>query len=426
MIKKIVRILFTYKFLTLFPLFFNLILLILFKEAEMSIYTTEVTKLLDQEAEKIKSNEFFFSAYFPAKHYSKLQLRKRLKSLALTTFRKHKNLKNFSRLHRRLVEKITYQINRLKELEKGLAIFVKFNARKQQKGRLDEILDKNVTIIPLAREPKKEAYIGKTFDLDQLVWIDKTAIDALILNLGRQTCDFYTLEGADFSKYTQLKNKFIKEKEGEYLEKFAPLPKQGTYYSTGSDKTARTELKENSKFVSQIKQYLKTNRGFQVRFDYLIVFYSANFAGLIKAFERDIKTIFSSFTPIFVAKNIQNENQVKEEAISQIKKFQKTVKKDLLKLAKEDFNTCAPGWNKVVRADRLKKIDTLFIRPTVKKKGYLLNKEFIYTYPIKDSRMVRNIAPWLVRNVVNASGRIVVIKDGSIMPGEEVAAKLRY
>jgi hypothetical protein len=392
----------------------------------MSTYSTEITKLLDQEAEKIKSSVYFFSAYFPAKHYSKLQLRKRLKSLVLTTFRKHRSLKNFSRLHRRLVEKITHKINRIKELEKGLAIFVKFNARKQQKGRLEEILDENVMIIPLTREPKKETYLGKIFDLDQLIWIDKTAIDALILNLNRQTCDFYTLEGDDFRKYTQLKNKFIKERENEYLEKFAPPSRQGTYYSTGSDKTARAKLEENSKFISQIKEYLKTRRGLQVRFDYLIVFYSANFAGLIKAYERDIKTIFSSFTPIFVAKNIQNENQLKQEALNQIKKLQKTVYTDLLELAKENFNLYAQGWNKVAKADRLKKIDTLFIKPTVKKKGYLLNKEFIYTYPVKDSRMVRNIAPWLVRNVVDASGRIVVIKDSSIMPNEEVVAKLRY
>lgn len=392
----------------------------------MGTYSTEITKLLDQEAEKIKSKIYFFTGYFPTKHYTKQQVKKRLKSLILVTFRKHKRLKNFSRLHRHLVDKISRKINKLKDLEKGLAIFVKFNARKQQKGRRDEILDKNTTVIPLAREPKKEAYVGKTFDLDQLVWIDKTALDALIINLNQEMCDFYTLEGTDFKKYTQLKNKFIKEKEDEYLEKFAPTSYEGTYYGTGFDKMARKELKENRRFINQIKTYLKANKGLQIRFDYLIVFYSANFAALIKTFERDLKTILSSFTPICVAKNIQNENLVKQESIKQIKKFQKTIKKDLLQLAKESFNVYAQGWNRVTKADRLKKIDTLFIKATAKRKGYLLKKEFIYTYPVKDSRMVLNIAPWLVRNVVNAGGRVVVIKDNSLMPKAEVAAKLRY
>jgi hypothetical protein len=40
--------------------------------------------------------------------------------------------------------------------------------------------------------------------------------------------------------------------------------------------------------------------------------------------------------------------------------------------------------------------------------------------------MIRSIAPWLVKNVSDSSGRVVVIKDNSIMPDMDVAAKLRY
>ena len=95
-------------------------------------------------------------------------------------------------------------------------------------------------------------------------------------------------------------------------------------------------------------------------------------------------------------------------------------------MAKEKQPLFVQGWSKTAKAARQKKIETLFIKPTVKKRGYLYKKEFIYTYPVEDSRMVKNIAPWIVKNAVDTSGRVVIIKDDGIMPEAEVAAKLRY
>jgi len=389
----------------------------------MEKYNKQIAKLLDQEAEKIKSNVYFFTAYLPVKSYSKLQTKKRLKSLVLKTLRNHKKLKKFSSLHHYLVKKAFQKINKLDSLKKGLAFFAKIDL---QRGKAYEIRDKNITTFPVSRQPKKEAYIGKTFDLDQLIWIKNTAAYALVVNLERQKCLFYALEGGKLRRLSCLKNKFVKTKEGEYLEKFAPLPKKGILYSTGADKEARRTLKENRRFINNLKLYIKQNKRLKTGFEYLIFFYSESFAELIESFEKYIKTVFPSSTPLFIQKNIQKESRLKRAAIKQIKKFQKTVKKDLLALVKENQPLFVQGWSKTAKAARQKKIETLFIKPTVRKRGYLYKKEFIYTYPIKDSRMVKDIAPWLVKTVVDTSGRVVIIKDDGIMPEVEVAAKLRY
>jgi len=99
-----------------------------------------------------------------------------------------------------------------------------------------------------------------------------------------------------------LKNKFIKTKKGEYLEKFAPLPKKGTFYSTGADKEARRALKENRKFINHLKPYIKQNKRLKTGFEYLIFFYSESFAEFIESFEKYIKTVFPSSAPLFIQK----------------------------------------------------------------------------------------------------------------------------
>lgn len=392
----------------------------------MISHRKQINNLLEKEAKNIKLNVYFFTAYLPSKNYSKLQIKKRFKSLILKTLRNHQKLKNFSRLHQHLIKKVNQKVNSLKNLKSGFAVFVKFNALKQQKQRLEKILEKNITFLPLPKEPKKETYLGKTFDLDQLVSIQNSTPKALILNLKRQISTFYILKKNKLKKLTQLKNKFTKSKPAEYLEKYAPLFHQGTYYGTGADKKDKDKLKQTKKFLNQIKNFLKNNKTIPSRFNYLITFYSQSFANLIKSFKKGLQTILPSSHLILINKNINHKNKLQKQALKKITQFQKKEEKRLLYLAKENIDLFVKGWNKVTRADRSKKIATLFIKPTIEKKGYLLNKQFIYTYPVKNSRMVKNISPWLVKNVLDANGKLVLIKNNSIMPKIDIAAKLRF
>ncbi|MHC5879842.1 hypothetical protein ACYT69_13035, partial [Streptococcus pyogenes] len=74
----------------------------------------------------------------------------------------------------------------------------------------------------------------------------------------------------------------------------------------------------------------------------------------------------------------------------------------------------AQDWNDVARMANDRRIDTLFINPLVRKRGYILDKELVYTRAVKDSREVRNIGPWIVRSVTASNGKIVVV-NGEVL-----------
>lgn len=55
--------------------------------------------------------------------------------------------------------------------------------------------------------------------------------------------------------------------------------------------------------------------------------------------------------------------------------------------------------------------------------GYVLNKDLVFTRAVKNTKLVQNIAPWIVRKVVSSGGTVSFIPESAKTP---IAAKLRY
>ncbi|MGC9322382.1 MAG: hypothetical protein ACP5FY_09100, partial [Kosmotogaceae bacterium] len=93
-------------------------------------------------------------------------------------------------------------------------------------------------------------------------------------------------------------------------------------------------------------------------------------------------------------------------------------------MAQENFDKYVEGWTEVSKAANDRRIDTLFINPLERKRGYVLDRELVYTHAVKESREVRNVGPWIVRSVINNDGKVVVV-DKELLQSE-IAARLRY
>jgi len=379
----------------------------------MNKYASSIKTLLKKEEEGF----YFLSIYFPTDHYLKKDIKIHLKSLILKAFRSHRRLKHKNRLHQKIVKQVNRKISLLKGRGKGFAIFVKFKPEKPKEK--DEKIGE-LTLFFLHRKPRKDVYVGKMFDLAQLIWLDTAKIEACILNLRRRKCDIYIVDDGEFKFFETEDNKFIKdEKEKEYIEKHKGAK---VAYGTGSQKLERKKLEENKRFLNYLKRLIKKEPALRAGVRYLLIFYSASFSELIDEFVKKATSYFPEIHIVLVSKSMRDEEKLEKKALKELKKEQKKIKEKLLEEAQSFPQKYVEGWKRVTEHSRKRKIDILFIDPTVRKKGYLYKKGFIYTYPVKNSRLVRNIVPWLVRNVTRTGGTTVLFRNEE----KPVAAKLKY
>jgi len=193
----------------------------------MSRFEKILTKLLNQE-KNIKESDFFLSLYQPLKDKDKKKAAKKLKSLISTQFKNYPDFKKSTNIHHQLIDIVNTKINRLADLENGLGLFVKFNKNSKT------IADKNITLLSLPQVLKKQIFLEKTYNLDQLAWISSQTFNALVLDLKKKACRFYKINSKrEFKKLDSLENEFTAKQADEYLEKYAPLKYKSAIYSTG-------------------------------------------------------------------------------------------------------------------------------------------------------------------------------------------------
>ncbi len=378
----------------------------------MKKYLKSVKLLFKEE----KEGGHFLSVYIPVKHYSKIQLEQKIKSLLLNTFRSYENFTGQSRFQHEIIDKINKEIRILKNLNEGLAIFVKIDLDEKSKQKIDII-----HISQLNRAPKKEAHIGEIFDLDQFVWLHTVSAEALMINLNRKKGYIYRLEGNKWNLIQKEKNNFIVKKEKEYLGRVTGTK---VCFGSGSQKVKDRKKRENKRFLDSIKKALKKDSQIQNNIDYLIVFYSNEFVGLVDELRGNSESYFPNTNLILVGKNIQKESLLKEKAMERLKEEERKREKELLKKAKSKPGLFIEEWDKVIEAVQMKNVETLFIQPTLKKKGFIRDN-LISIKEIKNSRKVKNIAPWTVKNVLESGGKVVVLRTH---PEKDIiiGAKIRY
>ncbi|PIJ60802.1 hypothetical protein [Mesotoga sp. H07.pep.5.3] len=388
------------------------------RRAEME---KELEKLLNVEAE-IRSDSYLLTFYFPMENMTRADAERHVKSFILEHLRKDEKLSGMGKINQRIVEAVLTGLGNTKELRRGLAIFVEFRMGEDVKA--DEVIE-GLSIIPLSQVPEKEIYIGKTFDLDQLIWLSSSSIDALIVSLEREKSSFYAMDGNKLSLIKSIENEFIRKKEQEYIEEYSPSPSSGAmYHGNASEKVGRAKEEENRRFLQKIASLIKNDEDLPKDVNYLVIYYSSSFNETMEKFKNEARQLLPYAYPVFVQKTLNQEKQLQEDASKLIESESRKIRREFLHNAKENFEKYVEGWTEVSKAANDRRIDTLFINPTERKRGYVLGRELVYTHAVKDSREVRNVGPWIVRSVVNNDGKVVVV-DKELLDCE-IAARLRY
>jgi len=390
----------------------------------MRPYSKTISKLLE-DSSAADPSIIYLSAYFPKKNRNKAELKKHIKSHFFDIFRKQPKLKKDKDLRHKIVQAVQLQVDELENLRQGLAIFVEIALDKLQ-GKKIEIPQDTVTVLPLNRSPKREVRLEDAYDVDQLVWMNNVAGSALVMSLRGKEAYLYCVDLSGIEPERKEKVPLELEREPEYLEQFSPTNFRELYHGTGADKLSRMREMERERLIRDVKEVIKSPLA-PSGYEYLIIFASSGFDTLISNLVDDATVAPAETEVIVERKNIDDEMEIKRLAREKISKNQEERRRQLLERIQEAPEQYAEGWDGVTEAAREGSIAALFIKPDLERAGFVLDRKLPYLEPAAGSRRVNNLAPWLVRRVVQTDGEIAVFRganDTREVP--DLAAFLRY
>jgi hypothetical protein len=367
----------------------------------------------------------FLTVYFPNQGHHKSRLKKGLKSFFSTNLKN--SLKTYSPwASREIISQVEQTVDNLEPLPQGLAFFIKLDLEKKSSPKAKKINKENFIFIPLEKTPQEEFSLGANFDLDQLVWLADKGIDGLVLQINQKRADIYIFDDYRLFLASHQENPFIKKREKESQEQFSPINFQSIFHGTADNIISRREQAENKHFLNSLQTFIKSNANLNESFEYLIINWSSKFTKINTAFPQDLKSFFPKAKLILIDQNITNPKELEKLVIKKTNQEKSRFIEKQLKEAQENFSRYRGQWPLILAAANEDRIQKLFIGPVVNKKGYVTPDNQIYNHPIKNSRLVNNIAPWLVHRVLATGGEIIILdlKNNARFP--RAAALMRY
>lgn len=179
-------------------------------------------KLLEKETLPIDGDRYYLSAYIPFDNSNRAEFNTYIKSFLQKALRKNKKLADKTQLHNNIVEKVLERVTPFIYLERGIGIFIEFDAIDQDRQITKSNLDKSIEIIIFSRRPKKDVFIGYIYNLYQLIWLTKNSIEALVVSLSREDSTVYEIDGTKINKLKSFTNKHITG-EKHYSRIYAPV-----------------------------------------------------------------------------------------------------------------------------------------------------------------------------------------------------------
>ncbi|MFW6143403.1 MAG: hypothetical protein ACOC4Z_00530 [Patescibacteria group bacterium] len=387
----------------------------------MSAYSEIISQLVTASSPE-DSTTFFLTAYLPLDNNNKAEVKQYVKSPLFTALRNHEQLKSYKNLRHNLVQSVNNKINKLEKLGQGLAIFTKIDLENRQEEKT-KISEKEITLLPLNNSPKKETRIGHTYDLDQLVWMNNIAGTGLIISLRGTEGHIYQI---DLSGISSEEGVLKVERKPEARERVAPKKVRDLHYSTGTNKLQKAQENERLRLLKDVKETIKTSPTAK-NFEYLIVFASSAFSELVPNLINDKSLVPTGTEVIVVDKNIEDEQELKKVTYQKIIQAQKEKINTFFQQAKENPHKYIEGWNSVVPAAYEGQIQIIFIKPDLEISGYIKGEDNLPSLEaIPESRKVNNLAPWIVRRVVQTEGDIAVWYGIANRDVPDIAAFLRY
>lgn len=393
----------------------------------MATYNNIITKLISQ-IKPVNSHEYYLSLYYPTILYDVYELKKKVKSEVIACFRNHEDLKDNNQLHQIVVAKLQSVIDSMygfETLPKGIGIFVDIRPDDIVRNKQKNISDDDILIVPLHRKPREEVTLEKVYDVDQLVWTSAIPDDAFIVNICSDDAEIYSFNDDELRFIHKFETPYTETFKPQYQNSFRGAGTGSIIFGGSHDKHDRDIETTHERFLMDVVADIKKDETFQKPVDFLIMFHPQSHTKFMEKAISELSPAMPLIGEIInCPKQPQTPEQIKKFVQDVIEEKRKKLYENLLKNAESLKNNYSTDLETIVSASREKKIATLFVHYNLEKEGFIQNSEYIYIEPFMDAIRIKNIIPWLIKNVHDANGRIVVFKNTENKP--QISAVFRY
>lgn len=375
-----------------------------------------ITKLVEEKNYPPSSNTYLISLYIDTHGIPRDDVYTVLNSYLKQGFLSKDELKKEDHKRDEIHEEIKNKLATIESFNRGVGIFVKFS--------LDNS-DIDIKIFDSPIQFSNDIFVGKVYKVDQLVWVTDLITTSLIIDIERKEASINELRDDDFKNLQTLENKYIDPEEREYQEKFAPDPEVHDIHGTGDIGKQREEKEDNRRFFKDVYEAFKERFEDVSKYEYVVLFHSDSYDPFVEEMEE---AFTNDYNINLVTRSVQMDKMesLEEESKKVIRGLKKESKKEHLKISKSVPDRYAKDFKEVADASRFRKIDTLYVKKGVKQEGYISHEDLIYTYPVKGSEMVDDIAPWLFKNVLENSGQLYVFEEESKNFKNSISARMRF
>lgn len=197
------------------------------------------------------------------------------------------------------------------------------------------------------------------------------------------------------------KNIYSKPEGDEYIELFNVSAHNSVIHSTGNEKVERTFQSGLLLFVKNELERIQK----QLKPQSLDLFFSQTYAPLTKNIRNHIESTivtkdvqFSFISSDEFTSIDSNMNQPRNTTIEELPKVQSNQH-----TTKNLHEACV--------LMRQGNVDTVYISSQLDQSGYITPNSDCYSYPVKGSKKVKSIRPWLIKSAVNISADVIVSND---------------
>lgn len=382
----------------------------------MARYDELLNRLLFEEPSKLDEDTYLLSLYIDTHSKSRSQVETSINSFLKQGYEKKDILKGKDKVKKKISERVFNAVQGQDVFKRGLAIFLKFTL----KGDIEAL-----ELVHLHTVPKdEEVYIGKIYDLDQLIWINNVTRDALVIQLEINDAKIYLMRGSDFVLVKEIELE-LDDDERSFVNEYNPTRGKGGVFQSGGGKSMDKKRRNFLKlFFEEVVKYIKSNYKGDSSIDYIVIFHSSAYEFMSDDISKIIKREIV-VTPLVYSQGIKGKNELQSNAKERVEEFERALKNDLIQKAKGRKNIFVNDWYDVCENVNLGRVENLFVVLNASKEGFVKNNGLIYTQPVTESRKVKNIAHKIIRKVLEQGGKVYVLKEKNLIDGN-IAAQLRY
>ena len=382
----------------------------------MARYDELLNRLLFEEPSKLDEDTYLLSLYIDTHSKSRSQVETSINSFLKQGYEKKDILKGKDKVKKKISERVFNAVQGQDVFKRGLAIFLKFTL----KGDIEAL-----ELVHLHTVPKdEEVYIGKIYDLDQLIWINNVTRDALVIQLEINDAKIYLMRGSDFVLVKEIELE-LDDDERSFVNEYNPTRGKGGVFQSGGGKSMDKKRRNFLKlFFEEVVKYIKSNYKGDSSIDYIVIFHSSAYEFMSDDISKIIKREIV-VTPLVYSQGIKGKNELQSNAKERVEEFERALKNDLIQKAKGRKNIFVNDWYDVCENVNLGRVENLFVVLNASKEGFVKNNGLIYTQPVTESRKVKNIAHKIIRKVLEQGGKVYVLKEKDLIEGD-IAAQLRY